>query len=152
VTTPTRAVRPGAPRSRRRAAARRPDRHRDRGGELALEQGEKAYSSHAGDTGFERTRRVDERREQRAVALDDDAPRRRAAHDPITAGNARSRDCRCRPAGAESASRSQTPSLAVTAMRAGVAQSYRGAVRRRLCTLQNAAFRIDGDPRASNDY
>ncbi len=55
---------------------------------------------------FERARRVDERREQRPVALDHDAARRRAAHDAVADRERRtSADCRCRPAAAESASR-----------------------------------------------
>ena len=98
--------------------ARRPHRHRERGRHLALEEGEEAAARRDRGDAFalERARRVDEGREQRRVALDDDAPRRRAAHGAI-ADRERERlpDCRCRRGGrGKRVSSITTPRLALT--------------------------------------
>jgi hypothetical protein len=65
--------------------ARRPHRHRERGLHLALKEGEEAAARrHRGDAfALERACRLDERRQQRPVALDHDAARRRPAHGAV---------------------------------------------------------------------
>jgi hypothetical protein len=73
------------PRSRRRAAGSTSTRHRDGRRHLALEEREEAAARrHRGDAfALERACRVDERREQRRIALDHHPARRSACHGAV---------------------------------------------------------------------